>query len=230
MGKKLYICGIINILKYCYMRSGINYVLVEMDIRDRYMGMDLVISDGGKDFSPESYVSVCGVVVGLPEVLRSGVGMMEWECSCDVELGDRVWIEYHEVLMAMGRRAYSYQEHPDERFIDEGGIVTAIIRYDKLYYAKRGGEVVMLNDYVMVEPLKEEVGSSLILPPVKVIDRAKVLHVGNPVRYINDKYRSAGVGVGDTVLFRRFSLRVSGNDLYEGNSIVQGRYIIGRIV
>lgn len=215
------------------MDSGINYVGVRVSIVNG-------ISFGGgvlevvKDYSPEESVCVRGEVVSLPLRIMGGVDGMDWYCDNALEVGDEVWFDYHEALMAMGSLADRYQEHEDSRYMFDGEDLILFIRYDFIYYGVRDGVKVMLNGYYFVEVLENsrEVEGIMFKEEVnKKVRYCKVLDVGGDVSYVNESYSHPEVNVGDVLLVIKNSLRVVSNSLYVGGGVVvQSRFVLGRVV
>jgi hypothetical protein len=142
-----------------------NYVLVLPDRSyDEDLENGLEISDA---FNPAYHWSVHGTVLAIPEKLSFNKYLIsklkrstkrvydyrldlvrrlyhkstEYDTDMQVKVGDRVVFNYMSQLTAK-----------EEGAIIEGG--ACLMRYDALYMAKRGNEGIMLNGFILVEPIE----------------------------------------------------------------------------
>ena len=101
-------------------------------------------------FEPQDHVSVRGIVKVLPDKLFFGKNdsrSMAWKTDVEVKVGDTVWMDYHAVLLALGK-SFDKAQEGDDPLYDEDGI---FIKYQDLFMAQRGDEFIMLNGYVLIE-------------------------------------------------------------------------------
>lgn len=133
---------------------------------------------------------------------------MPWETNIELEIGDVVWHTFMEVDTMID---ILVDDEPDELY--------KLIRYDDIYLAKRGDELIPLNGYCLCEEIKKEQSSNIEV--ISVVDdmtanphgvdmtRGKIAYIGRP----NKKYRIGLteadldgediIEVGDIIIKRR---------------------------
>jgi len=187
-------------------------------------------------FEPQDHVSCRGVVTVVPGKLpfdREDSHSMEWKTKVEIEVGDTVWMDYHAVLLALGK-SFDEAQESEEPLYDDDGIY---IKYQDLFMAMRGNDFIMLNGYVLVELEAQKMPSTSLI----IHDRIKnlkskrigrVVRVGNKnLEYLHENYVDGDVSVGDHVVFMDYANRKLEQDLHKtlGENIhaVQGRFILG---
>lgn len=189
-----------------------NYVLVMPDRsynEDAENGME--ISDA---FNPAYHWSVHGTVLAIPDnlsfnkyrikdlkkgairvydhkldlVRRLYHKSTEYDTKMEVKVGDRVVFNYMSQLTALEEGA----------LVDVGREMKAcLMRYDALYMAKRGNEDIMLNGFILVEPVnlsEDELSQKGVGLKIALRDNTKegygiVRRMGTPNRsYLSGKY------------------------------------------
>lgn len=187
-------------------------------------------------FEPQDHVSCKGIVTVVPERLpfdKTIMPSMEWKTDIEVQVGDTVWMDYHAVLLALGKSFDEAQESEEPLFDDDG----VYIKYQDLFMAQRDEEFIMLNGYVLIslESQKMPDTSLIIHDRIKSLKSkriGKVVKVGNKnTDYLHDNYVDGDVNVGDHVVFMDYANRKLEQDLYkslgEDLHVVQGRFILG---
>lgn len=175
-------------------------------------------------FEPQDHVPVTGEVLVLP-TLRFDPNKHEWETTCEISVGDKVWVNYLAVLLALGHSYDANQEHPQPMYDDEG----VFIKYSDLYMS----EDKMLNGYVLIEPVKQKLPeTSLVIPDrlhhLKSRIIGKVLKTGSKnTRYNDPLWEDSDVEVGDYVSFMEYSNLKLDHELYSKRDlrVVQRRFI-----
>jgi len=160
---------------------------------------------GGKEFYLDTRFEEtknapsCGEVIAVPDKLRfsmvEGQTTLEYDTDIDIKIGDMVIFHY----------LTEENAQMDGRIMEDGNI---LIRYDSLFIAKRGDEVICLNDYIIVEPESAVIKTNLEIPDVVSKQKAKqvgiVKYAGTPVRayrFFPDDYPDPSLQVGDRVVF-----------------------------
>lgn len=146
---------------------------------------------------PADIAAVIGRVVKLPDKLYYNEedihNSFPWDTDIDLEIGDLVWFNFIETL--------------NTNEIQIGNKVLRFIPYQDVYAAKRKNkwlvdQVIMLNGYVLLEPIPLPSLSKLDhLSHDKVYtDRGIVAYVGKPNRaYVNKNYSdNPDIEVGQT--------------------------------
>lgn len=131
----------------------------------------------------------------------------EFETEMELRIGDIAVFRYIAKIAAM----------EDEQFLDVGlDRPLILVDYDQIYMAIRNGRQVMLNGWMMVEPIeysKEDLIKMGNGMEVYVDDMAKpgmgiVRQLGSPVKgYLDDdRAYETDVQVGDTIMFRHSNM------------------------
>jgi len=125
-----------------------NFLLIEVD---DFIYDQLTTKSGIKFWmdnteQTHNYIVRHGKVARIPDKLtfwdtdKTG---MEWKTSMDVKVGDMVWF-------------YGITSHSSEKLTFEGKKYI-FVRYDDLYVAKRGEDIICLNANVLMKPLLKTV-------------------------------------------------------------------------
>ena len=146
---------------------------------------------------PADVASICGRVVKLPDKLYYNeddpFNSMPWDTEIQLELGDLVWFNFIESL--------------NTNEIQIGERVLRFLPYQDIYACKRKNkwlvdQVIMLNGYVLLEPIPLPRLSELdyISQDKVYTDRGIVAYVGNHNRaYVNKNYYdNTDIEVGQT--------------------------------
>ena len=198
-----------------------NHVLIKPDRRndevligtdDKFkLYLDTSWADG-------EHVCVTGTVVAVPDTLhhiRSEIPLMDWQTTMELAVGDKVWYDF-----VAGKNAFGNDRHTDLRFFEVGDDVYIAIQYSECFVARRGDQTIMLNGYILAEPIEEELKTTIELPDFLKKSRsakfAKVVFVGscNKSYLTLDRGLRKGVwingdtdeiSVGDVVAFSPFT-------------------------
>jgi len=197
--------------------GGINRVVIRID--DLNNSIDL--KDGKKllletKFNPQDHAPVIGTVVGLPSMLyfnkKDPTESMEWETDMELEIGDKVYMEYLSVLRAMGTEFDKASAYPVPEWFKHDGKYHIIIHYSKIYFKIKDNEIVPINGYCIAKPIKtpvkETFGLVLVGNEYKRSSKwGEIIYVGKPCKdFVDDRYKDKGeVNPGDIVLFGRWS-------------------------
>ena len=138
-------------------------------------------------YKPEDHVEIINEVIAVPERLKFN----EWETEMQLKVGDRVWVQYLSIIK--GER------------VQVGGEVYVLVPYEKIILTKRGDDLVMLNGYVLIEPVLEETQQSGIIILLKQAKQASqrgyVRHMGIPNKRYTDESHTDEIDIklGDMV-------------------------------
>lgn len=189
-----------------------NYVLIEVPLERHESvkmgnGEELYLDS---TYEPEKHARNYGTVLKVPDRLKySGVKgdeySLEYDADMDLEVGDIAYFHYLESAKAVKRG----------QVFEVDGKRAVMIRYDRIFFARRGDELVMANGWILVEPIYEdEIKSDIIIIPDTAKGKPKTLegivrHVGSGIReYIFGKENGADtneVSVGDHIAFTKYS-------------------------
>lgn len=200
------------------MRMMNNNVLIRIK-----MFNDLItFSDGTEltlntDFEPAEHITATGEVYKTPDKLifdRKAYNSMEWKTEVETQPGDTVYIDYFEVLQALGMKADKAASYPNERWFEVEGWLYIMVPYSALFFAIRGDSIIMLNGYVMAEKVERPIPKShfLILTAKDVYGDGKhsfgkVLKSGSLITAHKDKRKHDQIPLyeGDMFIYRNGS-------------------------
>lgn len=161
-----------------------NHVLIKPDRRndevlvgtdDKFkLYLDTTWADG-------EHVCVKGTVMAVPDQLvymRGLTPLMEWQTTMELQVGDKVWYDF-----VAGKNAFGNDRHTDLRCFEVGDDIYIAIKYCDCFVAKRGDQTIMLNGYVLAEPIEDEIKTTILLPDFLKKKRsnkfARVAYVGS---------------------------------------------------
>lgn len=221
-----------------------NQVLVETLTRNldkKTKSGILVVSDG--DFRPAMHTDRVSMVIKCPSRLyfsrtpynRRGnsTETMEWKTDMELEEGDLVW---HDFMAVHNCPVITVSNKPGKEY--------KLINYSDIYVARRGKKVILLNGYVLCEPVKEVLGALDYREDRESFILGKVAYAGKPNQeYRSLKYSDArDVRQGDIIIRRRITRREGEDDrifledplhaTFNGGKryfIVQRKDILGKI-
>lgn len=202
------------------------------------------ISIGGEEFlmdnswEPGLRVISEGTITGVPHELYTKDDFpegMEWTAVLDVKVGDHVWFQKYEAVRALGRLADPYMSDFEDNstFVAEEDSVKIFIPYSSLFCVKRDDKIIMLNGFVLLEPVKREFDSSFDRPyDLNEANFGRVIEVGHRnLKYDFHKYNDVmNISKGDIVIFKK-------NNNFEHSDMdnrvlfkVQRNNIVGKII
>lgn len=155
-------------------------------------------------FSEEQHAPVTGVVISVPSTLIPE--NMPWETDMVLMPGDEVVYSYETCV-------YCMNPETGREFHDEENNQYLMVDYEDIFAAKRNGEVIPVNGYLLVEPLTEEVISAIKLPVEKSgkIGRVAITSPKNKRYFAAGKERTDvydfndPINPGDYVVFTKYS-------------------------
>ena len=194
-----------------------NNVLFKIDNYD-------TIKLAGKDIwlerreNPGQHASVSGEVIAIPETLsfeRENQyvkrNSMEWETDISVSVGDKCWVDYQNVVSALGKD-YNVTDSVDDRksIKDEKGNIYLFLHYGSLIVSRRGKDVICHNGYMLVQPLKVKPESKVLVMPDSISSKDSkiwgiVKYAGEPNKeYYNKAWHDdRQIRVGDIVMLEK---------------------------
>ena len=163
-------------------------------------------------FNPEHHVDVVGEVAKLPKELvfynnetKLSGGMM-WGTKMELTLGNKVYIDYLEVLNALGTFFNPMSDYDNSKFlISPKNELYVFIHYSKIYAKVYKSGLIPINGHVIVSA--EEKAQSLVLPEgvsdYKTGKFYKVLYAGRKNDYyVYGKTIDVSVKPGQWVYFQ----------------------------
>jgi len=164
-----------------------NYVLVGNPTKTDTLKSGLYIDT---TYKPEHHVEIINEVIAVPERLK----FTDWETEMELKVGDQVWVNYLAIMkgekIMVGDQTYT------------------LVPYEKIILAKRGEDIVMLNGYVLIEPVLEDAPESEIITLLKNTKQAAmrgyVRYMGTPNKRYSDELHTdeIGIKIGDMVGLR----------------------------
>jgi co-chaperonin GroES (HSP10) len=134
------------------MRPLFNKIFVQIEKKFQ----DEIVTDSGitfyKDtsFNPEENSTVSGIVVGIPTVVDKNNVTPEFKHN--VLVGDKLYFNFNVVLDSDNLIIHDDQEYWTVDYWNAIAIV-------------RDGQVIPVGDYILIDPIQEEVTSSLLIIP-----------------------------------------------------------------
>lgn len=183
-----------------------NYCLIKLESNDSIAlnnGCVLYMPRESQQLNGETHKPLRGEVVGLPKRLYFKQGDhtgMKWRTELELEIGDKVILRRPAVSMALSPDRGSYFVEGEDIFI--------YMKYYEIVLGKRGEDVIVLNGFIIVEPLTVGYSTTLIVPDsARTISKrfGTVRFIGKPNQeYHNTKNsKSEAVIVTDEVFWAR---------------------------
>ena len=215
-----------------------NHVLVKISGGTKPLklpGTELTINT---TFNPEKHVDVVGTVVKLPEKLRfysrkhgQFIGAMMWGTTMELKKHDTVYMDYLEVLSALGVFFNPMANYDNSKFIiTPGNDLYVMVHYSKIYVRVKHKGLIPINGNIILRAednikLPGWAGDSRVRPFFEV------LYIGKPNEYyILGKAVDADIQPGQLVYFKTLHPVVLEYDLHrklkERMFVVQRRDII----
>ncbi len=135
----------------------------------------------------EDHVKVINEVIAVPDTAKCS----EWETEMLLVVGDKVLVNYLSIIKA------------EEIMV--GDVTYLLVPYEKIILIKREDELVLLNGYVLLEPVTEEVQKSGIIILLQTAKQASkrgiVRHMGIPNKRYTDETHTDEIDIklGDMV-------------------------------
>ena len=209
-----------------------NYVEIEVPSGTRPVkvnGKDFFIDNS---YEPGRHVISYGVITNIPYSLTP----WEWETKMNIRIGDKVWVQKLEAILALGRIAdpsiADYEENT--AYYIENGRIRVFIPYSALFFVERDNKTIMLNGFSLIEPIEVVYDLPFLIPDTMIADevrKGRIVEIGDPnIAYDYEGYVDAlSYKVGDEVYFTRYQ-----NDPqfdYKDRKLfkIQRRFIIGLI-
>ena len=204
------------------MRCISNNVLIRVD----HIANDKITLSGGQvlyldtEFQPDNAMNVVGTIMAQAEKIyynkkddpQKSLG---WLTTIETKVGDTVYMDYCAIAQAYGKLLHKRDESvvTDQVVMCEDEIYV-FLNYGNLIFAKRGDEIVMLNGYVLCEPVQETTLKDTLLLQIpdyiktnKSNRYGKVAYKGSLNRDYFDFDNSGDnfdVEVGDVVSFEKY--------------------------
>jgi co-chaperonin GroES (HSP10) len=159
-----------------------NYMLVKFKNTHSETVGGILTNEGAKASNYSAYSDRVAVVITPPTKLTCVLnkeGTMYHECDIDVEVGDEVFFDPTESLH--GQKLFFNGNYEEEY---------TIARYDSLVLAKRNGEVIMCNGYVLLEEVHETEKVLEFEKDKPIFNQGIVRYLGKP----NKRYTTKNKG------------------------------------
>ncbi len=199
-----------------------NYVLIEVPLEKHESikmksGTEIYVDN---TYEPEKHAMNYGTVLKTPDKLKySGIkgdeDSLDFDTDMELEVGDVVHFHYLEASKSAKRG----------RVIQYEGKRAVMVRYDRLFFARRGDGIVMTNGWILVDPIYEdEIKSDIIAIPDFSKGKPKtqegiVRHIGSGIKeniFAQDFGADTNeVSVGDRIAFTKHSNILLEYDVHE---------------
>lgn len=219
-------------------RTLYNYVIIEFDPKLHEKTNSGIFTPAITQVDTVAlHVIRTGTVVKKPEKLyysqQDSQYSMRWKTNIEIEIGDQVWLNPSTVNDYVFRENNKYYR---------------VINYEDLIVAKRNDKIIMLNGFILLEPIINEIQALKFTSKVQENDKGKIKYIGKKneeycipeyVQFDETVYRSDpdGIEEEDIVLFNKKDvpkLRNLEYDIYsklDGKSyLIAQRYMIAAII
>ena len=130
-----------------------NYVIVEAQSPERKTKSGLTIVTS---YNPSEHVPVIGTIKELPLKLSNNNPI-------EAQIGDTVFMDRYACLMAWGKEVSEESIVDDNSILKIDGKIHFYINYGNMYMSLRGDKKIMLNNYLLVTPVKMKEKSDLVI-------------------------------------------------------------------
>jgi hypothetical protein len=207
-------------------KAGINRVVIKLN----HLNDTLSFKDGTKlyletKYTPAAHTQVIGTVQSVPEHLyfnKSDPGnSMEWKTDMELSKGDKVYIEYFAVMMALAGEYDQAASYPDPTWFSHDGDIYIIVRYADIYFKvpteTNLGTLTPINGYLVGKAIHLKTDTTLIIASKKSARWVQVTHVGKPAQdFVEKKYKDIGdIIAGDIVLIKQHANQRIENNLHK---------------
>jgi len=231
------------------MRPTSNNVIIQLDRRQeeirRASGFSLKLDTS---FEPEKHANITGYVVALPNRLffdptPGKSWSLDWDTDMELELGDYIISYYLSTINAMAGNGRLLEDDEKNQYL--------ILKYDKIYAARRGDQVITLNGFNLLTPvvqleektIRERMQKiDLVAPGNQILSKtskiARMKYPAKPVRRYRDPryYDYEGhIHPGELVLIRRnagIPIEYEYHTSLEGDQVfyrIQRNFIFGTV-
>lgn len=108
-------------------------------------------------YRPEVHTQVVGYVADLPDNLYFNpsdiANSMEWETPMELRKGDKVYMQYLAVILALADRYDYAASYPNPSWLYINNEMHIIIDYSTIYFAIRDNSIKMLNGFCIAHPI-----------------------------------------------------------------------------
>lgn len=164
---------------------------------------EIVLNKGTKDemkfyvdfaYNPNKHVPVVGTAVKVPEKINycnnkrkpGFFNSLQWKTEMELREGDTVFYNYLAGSTALGLEQNNYgQNYTDKRVITVEGDsnIYIMVKYDRVYVAKRKDDVIPVNGFMLVEPMDKQYFETFLHIPEMVKNTNKKSSTYGIVRY-----------------------------------------------
>lgn len=184
-------------------------------------------------FNPSHHQNVVGEIAKVPErfsrptpeTKRSGI---DWLPQLDLSVGDKVIVDYFQMLQNFGTHVHKIIDDPQDMFIEYEDDFYVFVPYHEIF--ARIDPIVPLNGYIIYEGINTEVKMLAHTKTYLEMSRGIVKYVGKKnLEYADDKIDVDGIAPGDEIVFKKGMFRKLENNLHatldKNLYLVQRRWI-----
>lgn len=186
-------------------------------------------------FNPSNHQNVVAEVIKIPlkftkPSITSKQSGIEWLPDLDLKVGDRVIVDYFQVLQHFGDRVHKYSEDAQDLYIEENGDYYVFVNYHEIFC--RIDPIVPLNGWVIYEGIHKELSFGEFKKTELSEKTGIVKYLGRPnLEYYDGSEDITNIAAGDTIVFRKGMYRKLEVDMYATQEknlyLTQRKWILG---
>ena len=188
-------------------------------------------------FNPSFHQNLVGDVVMLPnkfsiptkDTVKRGI---EWLPDIDLNVGDRVIVDYFQLLQHFGKIVHRYSNDSQELYIRDGNDFLVFVNYHELFC--KIDPIVPLNGWVIYEGIYDDESYGEFKNKLLSEKMGRVKYVGKSnLEYQDGSIDVDGFDIGDIIIFKKGFYRKLENDLYATQDknyyLTQKRWILATL-
>lgn len=188
-------------------------------------------------FNPSFHQNLVGDVVMLPnkfsiptkDTVKRGI---EWLPDIDLNVGDRVIVDYFQLLQHFGKIVHRYSNDSQELYIRDGNDFLVFVNYHELFC--KIDPIVPLNGWVIYEGIYDDESYGEFKNKLLSEKMGRVKYVGKSnLEYQDGSIDVDGFDIGDIIIFKKGFYRKLENDLHATQDknyyLTQKRWILATL-
>lgn len=188
-------------------------------------------------FNPSSHQNLIGEVVMIPnrfsnptkETVKLGI---EWLPDADLKVGDKVIVDYFQLLQHFGRIVHKYSEDSQDLYIKDGNDYMVFVHYHELFC--KIDPIVPLNGWIIYEGIYEDKSFKDYKKKILSEKMGKVKYIGKSnLKYHDGSTDVDEFNIGDTIIFKKGFYRKLENDIHATQNknyyLTQKRWILATL-
>ena len=190
-----------------------NFVLVKPLFNDNPVTSDNMDWFVNTEFTPGKFAQTTCEVVKVCDVLtpfrdnkgRTSDGGVNWIVPITIQPGDIALCYFFPIVNALEGTYERHRTYTNGRRVDVDGVVHIFLKYDEVFCAKRGTEIITVNGFNIAKRLTAKYDSQGVLLPetmqIPSDNYAEIIYPAVPViEYVEEKFAGERVSEGVNML------------------------------